>query len=80
VASFFTILIFFCILCLLTPHHSRENVEPYICHVSNARFKGFSTYDKAEEFYLNAKSLNKVRIVRDPGDDKKYGPMEVVSS
>jgi hypothetical protein len=54
---------------------SRENVEPLICHVSNARFKGFSTQEKAEEYYLDAKKTNKVRIVRDPGDDVKYGPM-----
>ena len=68
--------IFFLRFCLLIPDPSRENVEPLIRHVSNARFKGFSTYDKAVEFYLDAKQMNKVRIVRDPGDDEKYGPIE----
>jgi hypothetical protein len=30
----------------------------------------------AEEFYRDGKQSDKVRIVRDPGDDKKYGPIE----
>ena len=64
-----------CLLTFLNP--SRENVEPLICHVSNARFKGFSTHDQGEEFYLDVKLKNNVRIVRDPGDDQKYGPMDV---
>ena len=55
---------------------SRENVEPLICHVSNARYKGFSTHKQAKEFYFGAKQMNKVRIVRNPGDDEKYGPMD----
>ena len=54
----------------------REKVEPLIRHVSNARFKGFSTYETAEEFYRDAKQNNKVKIVREPGDDQKYGPIE----
>ena len=37
----------------------------------------FSTHDQAEEFYLDAKLKNNVKIVRDPGDDQKYGPMDV---
>ena len=57
-------------------HSSREKVEPLIRHVSGARYKGFSIYDMAMEFYLNAKQENKVRIVRDPGDDAKYGPIK----
>ena len=68
---------FFCILRFLTLFYlPRENVEPLIRHVSGACYKGFSTHDQAKEFYLGAKRLDKVRIVRDPGDDKKYGPME----
>ena len=55
---------------------SRENVEPLIRHFSNARYKGFSTQDKAKEFYLDSKKMNKIRIVRDPGDDEKYGSMD----
>lgn len=70
------LIFFFSALCLLRHHSSRENVEPLIHHVSNARFKGFSTYEMAKEFYLDAKRSNKVRIVRDPGDDTKYGPIE----
>lgn len=75
----FAILFFWSLfLCLLTDtlHPSRENVEPLIHGVSNARFKGFPTYDMAEEFYLDAKRMNKIKIVRDPGDDEKYGPIE----
>jgi hypothetical protein len=55
---------------------SRDNVEPLIRHVSNARYKGFSTHEKAKEYYLDAKQTNKVKIVRNPGDEKKYGPMD----
>jgi len=53
-----------------------ENIEPLIHQVSNARHKSFSTHDQAVEFYLGAKKLGRVRIVRDPGDDEKYGPRE----
>ena len=52
----------------------RENVEPLIHHVSGAHYKGFSTHDQAKEFYLGAKRLDKVRIVRDPSDDKNMAP------
>jgi hypothetical protein len=68
--------IFFSFPCLLTSKPSRENVEPLIRHVSNARYKGFSTHQTAFDFYIDAKEKNKVRIVRNPGDDEKYGPIE----
>lgn len=55
---------------------ARENVEPLIHQVSDARHKSFSTHELAVEFYLGAKKLGRVRIVRDPGDDEKYGPRE----
>ena len=56
-------------VCSHHTHPSRENVESLIRHVSNARYKGFSTHDEAKEFYLGAKQMGKVKIVRDPGDD-----------
>ena len=57
----------FTIFSLLPVAHSmifsfRENVEPLICHVSNAQFKGFSTYDKAEEFYCDAKQKTRLEL------------------
>jgi hypothetical protein len=55
---------------------ARENVEPLIHQVSDARHKSFSTHEQAVEFYLGAKKLGRVRIVRNPGDDEKYGPRE----
>ena len=55
---------------------SRENVKPLIRHVSNARFRGFSTSNSAEEFYRDGKQTKKVKIVREPGDDEIYGPIE----
>ena len=55
---------------------ARENVEPLIHQVSDAHHKSFSTHEQVIEFYLGAKKLGKVRIVRDPGDDEKYGPRE----
>jgi hypothetical protein len=53
----------------------RDNVETLIKHVPEARYKGFSTHAAAAEHYLNAKKALKVKIVRDPGDERKYGGM-----
>jgi len=53
----------------------RDNIEPLIHYVSNARHKSFPTYEKAVEYYLDAKRRNLVRIVRDHGDDNIYGPI-----
>jgi hypothetical protein len=54
---------------------SRVNVEPMVRYVPNARHKSFSTFEKAVEYYLDAKTRNLVRIVRDRGDDDIYGPI-----
>jgi len=53
----------------------RDNVETLIKHVPDARYKGFTTHAAAAEHYFNAKKALKVKIVRNPGDDKKYGAM-----
>lgn len=50
-------------------------VEPLVRGVHGARHKSFPTYSLAQEFYCGAKTLGKVRIVRDPGDEEIYGPM-----
>ena len=63
-------------VCLHRVYSLQENVESLIHHVSHARFRGFSTYASAEEFYREGKQANKVKIVREPGDDKIYGPIE----
>lgn len=54
--------------------YCRINVEPLIKGVSGCRHKSFATHDEALIFYLNAKANNRVRIVRNPGDDAMYGP------
>lgn len=51
----------------------RESVEPLVLGVHGACHKSFPTYDMAKEFYLGAKKMGKVRIVRDPGDDERLG-------
>ena len=53
----------------------RDNVLPLIRYVSDARHKSFPTFEKAVAYYLDAKRRNLVRIVRDPGDDDIYGPI-----
>jgi hypothetical protein len=54
---------------------NRDNVETLIKHVPDARFKGFSTHAAAAEHYFDAKKAQKVKIVRDPGDDIKFSAM-----
>jgi hypothetical protein len=43
--------------------------------VPDARYKGFSMHATAAQHYFDAKKCNKVKIVRDPGDEMKYGPI-----
>ena len=57
------------------PIFFRDNVQTLIKHVPDAHYKGFSTHDAAAEHYFEAKKALKVKIVRDPGDEMKYGPM-----
>lgn len=64
------------VACLLTIYFSRENVVPLIFRVPDATHQSFTTYEQAEKFYLDAKKQGRVRIVRDPGDDKKFGPRQ----
>lgn len=54
---------------------NRDNVESLIKHVPDARYKGFSTHSAAAEHYFEAKKALKVKVVRNPGDEMKYGPM-----
>jgi len=53
----------------------RDNVFPLIDGVSGARFKGFSTHEKAAAFYMNAKENGLVKVLRNPGDDVLIGPL-----
>jgi hypothetical protein len=54
---------------------SRDNVQPLIKGVPEARFQGFSTHAAAAQHYAEAKRARKVRIVRNPGDGRVFGPM-----
>ena len=47
---------------------------PLVSNVSGARYKGLATFEVAKEYYLGAKRLGKVRIVRNPGDDQVFSP------
>lgn len=62
--------------CLLNRNPTRDNVQPLVKHVPDARYQGFSTHEAAQEYYLSAKALRKVRFVRNPGDDEIYGPRD----
>lgn len=53
----------------------RDNVSHLVLGVSGGKFKGFSTKEKANQAYHSAKNHGKVHIVRNPGDDEKYGPL-----
>lgn len=52
----------------------RANVEPLVKNVSGSRYKGFPTHQEALAFYLDAKMMCRVCVIRDPGDDLIYGP------
>lgn len=56
-------------------HHYRQHVQNLIRHVPEAQYKGFTTQRAAEEFYVHAKERGMVRVVRDPGDNEKFGPL-----
>jgi len=55
--------------------YNRDKVTPFIHGVSGAWYKGFATHEQAAKFYLGAKEKGLVSIVRDPGDDKLFGPL-----
>ena len=48
---------------------------PLVRGVSDARYRGFSTREKATAYYLDAKDKGFVSVVRDPGDDALFGPL-----
>jgi len=58
---------------MLTCHLSRDDVNHLTDRVSDARYKGFATHRDAEQYYINAKKLGKVQIVRNLGDSELYG-------
>lgn len=62
------------IYCVANLNMFRDNVLPLVSNVSGARYRGFATLETAKDYYLNAKRMGKVRIVRDPGDDQVFGP------
>ena len=59
---------------LFTCHPTRDNVQPLVKHVPDARYRGFSIHKAVQEYYLSAKALRKVRCVRNPGDDEITAP------
>jgi hypothetical protein len=55
----------------------RDNVLPFISGVPGARFKGFSTHEKAAAFYSDAKDNRLVKVIRNPGDEEFFGALHV---
>jgi len=49
-------------------------VLPLVSNVLGAHYRGFMTLEAAKDFYLGAKRLGKIQIVRNPGDDQVFGP------
>ena len=67
--------IFFCWLFPYLTFLSRDNISHLVLGVSGAKYKGFSMEEKANQVYHSAKRNGEVRIVKNPGDEDKYGPM-----
>ena len=66
----------FVIFHLLKTYNSyRDNVKPLVDFVSGARFQSYSSQEDALAAYKYSKSMGLVRIVRDPSDDARYGPL-----
>jgi len=55
--------------------YHRDDIIPFISGVSGAWYKGFATHELAAKFYLDAKKNGLVSVVRDPGDNKLFGPL-----
>lgn len=53
----------------------RDNISHLVLRVSGAKYKGFLTKEKANNAYSSAKQKGEICIVRNPRDDKRYGPM-----
>jgi hypothetical protein len=60
----------------LTCPLSRDNVKHLTDCVSNAHYKGFVTHHGAKQYYDDAKRSCKVRVVRNPGDNELYSPLD----
>ena len=68
--------VFLICCCILTSHPLRDNIEYFICQVSGAHHKSFPTQELAAEYYLGAKHMDKVFVVRNPSDDEIYSPRD----
>lgn len=55
----------------------RTYVSALTSGTPGATYKGFNTFEEAEDDYLAAKALNHVRVVRVPGDELTYGPLSL---
>ena len=71
-----TPILFISALVTLTYHLFRDNIKHLTDCVSNAHYKRFVTHHDAEQYYIDAKKSCKVQVVRNPGDNKLYGPLD----
>ena len=55
----------------------RSYVKTLVDGVSGATFTGFKVYDDAVEDYFEAKAAGLVRVVRNPGDERVFGPLSL---
>lgn len=63
-----------CPISPLTCHSIRDDVRCLIDYVTGSRYKSFKTLAQAAEFYLEHKRKDKVFLVRNPGDEDRFGP------
>ena len=52
----------------------RDDIRCLIDFVTGARYKSFKTPAQATEFCLEHKTKDKVFLVRNPGDEVRFGP------
>ena len=56
---------------------SRTYISALTSGTPAAMYKGFNTFEEAEDNYLVAKGLNHIRVVRVPGDELTYRPLSL---
>jgi len=62
------------IILIPTLIHDRDNIEPLVKRVSGSCYKSFLTHEQVLAYYSDTKNNGRVEVIRNPGDDKIYGP------
>lgn len=54
----------------------RLHIHKYMSRVSGNCQKSYTTFGEASEIYRNLKANGLVRIIREPGDENFFGPLD----